>query len=382
MLTRSQTGDMDLKQGENEAAYEGRMLTLMAEIKQRTDVATTARKKKEEEAEHQHQLAEEQRRQHNEAAARAANEEPGQWCEKVFKAERDLLKLAEECRTKAESGDITNSGLKISCLLSRFTDLLATCIAQREDIQCLNDAVDDHKKTVQQLTSPIQLLELPFAAPKDGPSSLSTRLNEIEVVIGTLKEGTQQLSQQICTATAAPPSTSRDRIPKFDGIPIFCNASKTEPVPWWRRFDLVLDMYELSDPKRHAYGGVCQAWLDNLLSTHKVTVSELHKQIRWADLKAAWHKRFQVEPPDAKFPSEHPAKERGRGKSKTNTSSNHAPGTAAQEPWIHYSLSEGIYKIRTRFNIVCGATMAFMKQPAIPQKPRESPIQESEHRQE
>ncbi|GBG75534.1 hypothetical protein CBR_g20164 [Chara braunii] len=44
--------------------------------------------------------------------------------------------------------------------------------------------------------------------------------------------------------------------------------------------------------------GACQAWLDNMLSTHNVAVSELHTKISWADLKAAWHKRFQVERPE------------------------------------------------------------------------------------
>ncbi|GBG80670.1 hypothetical protein CBR_g31130 [Chara braunii] len=112
-----------------------------------------------------------------------------------------------------------------------------------------------------------------------------------------------RIDQQICVAAASPTATNRESIPKFDGLPIFCDATKTDPIPWWRQFELKLDIHHVINPNRHSYlyspsGGACQAWLDNMLSTHNVAVSELHTKISWADLKAAWHKRFQVEPPE------------------------------------------------------------------------------------
>ncbi|GBG83132.1 hypothetical protein CBR_g36750 [Chara braunii] len=60
MFTRSQTGDMEQKQGETTEAYEARMLTLMAEIKQWVEAATAAQKKEEEEVEKQRRLVEKQ----------------------------------------------------------------------------------------------------------------------------------------------------------------------------------------------------------------------------------------------------------------------------------------------------------------------------------
>uniref|UniRef100_A0A388K2V3 Uncharacterized protein n=1 Tax=Chara braunii TaxID=69332 RepID=A0A388K2V3_CHABU len=48
----------------------------------------------------------------------------------------------------------------------------------------------------------------------------------------------------------------------------------------------------------HRSGGACQAWLDNILTSHGVAVSELHTKLTWQELTDAWHKRFQVEPPD------------------------------------------------------------------------------------
>ncbi|GBG90325.1 hypothetical protein CBR_g50574 [Chara braunii] len=140
-----------------------------------------------------------------------------------------------------------------------------------------------------------------------GPSNLTDRVNVLEINAGTLKDGAlatnQRIDQRICATTASLTATTRESIPKFDGLPIFCDAAKTDPIPWWRKFELKLDIHHVSNPNRHAYlysrsGGACQAWLDNMLSTHTVAVSELHTKINWADLKAAWHKRFQVEPPE------------------------------------------------------------------------------------
>ncbi|GBG78214.1 hypothetical protein CBR_g26247 [Chara braunii] len=133
------------------------------------------------------------------------------------------------------------------------------------------------------------------------------RVNVLEIDVETLKDGAlatnQRIDQQICAATASQTTTTRESIPKFDGLPIFCDATKTDPIPSWRQFEFKLDIHHFINPNRHAYlysrsGRACQAWLDNMLSTHNVTVSELHTKISWVDLKAAWHKRFQVEPPE------------------------------------------------------------------------------------
>ncbi|GBG62572.1 hypothetical protein CBR_g31209 [Chara braunii] len=135
-----------------------------------------------------------------------------------------------------------------------------------------------------------------------GPSDLVDRVNVLEIDVGTLKTGTQQLKQQ-GSAAAGPSATTRETIAKFDGLPIFCDASKTDPIQWWRQFELKLDIHHVIDANRHAYlysrsGGACQAWLDNMLSAHACTVTELHKYTTWADLTAAWKKHFQVEPPE------------------------------------------------------------------------------------
>ncbi|GBG66729.1 hypothetical protein CBR_g68713 [Chara braunii] len=80
---------------------------------------------------------------------------------------------------------------------------------------------------------------------------------------------------------------------------------KTNPVPWFRKFELTLQLHNVKEHKHHTYlysssGGACQAWLDNLLSKYSVVANDLHTNISWDDLKAAWHKRFQVEPPEIK----------------------------------------------------------------------------------
>ncbi|GBG85975.1 hypothetical protein CBR_g40788 [Chara braunii] len=64
-----------------------------------------------------------------------------------------------------------------------------------------------------------------------------------------------------------------------------------------------LDMHHVPNNDRHPClyhrsGGACQAWLDNILTSHGVAVSELHTKLTWQELTDVWHKRFQVEPPD------------------------------------------------------------------------------------
>ncbi|GBG76305.1 hypothetical protein CBR_g22053 [Chara braunii] len=203
---------------------------------------------------------------------------------------------AKDWQKEAENGDFVEYGTRIALLINRVTDLLATCIAQEEDIHSLDHANQALTKLIQQLE------QRPVATSSAGPFDLVDRVNVLEIDVGTLKTETQRLDQQVGSA-ATPSSAPHESIPKFEGLPILCNASKTEPIPWWRQFELKLDIHHVVNTNRHAYlysrsGGACQAWLDNVLSAHACTVSELHNFITWADLTAAWKKRFQVEPPE------------------------------------------------------------------------------------
>ncbi|GBG87126.1 hypothetical protein CBR_g44583 [Chara braunii] len=104
---------------------------------------------------------------------------------------------------------------------------------------------------------------------------------------------------------ANPSLEQRESTPKFDGQEIFCDSTKTDPIPWFHNFELTLQLHLVSEYKHHTYlysrsGGACQAWMYNLLSKNGVVAAELHTKISWDDLKAAWHKRFQVEPSEIK----------------------------------------------------------------------------------
>ncbi|GBG60083.1 hypothetical protein CBR_g414 [Chara braunii] len=303
ILTRSQTAAMDQKAGESDEAYEAR-LAAIAESKQRVEAAAAAQKKREAEAERLRLLAEEQRPKHTAAAAKAADEERVRRREVIFREEGALHAQAKDWQREAESGESVDYGSRVSHLVNRVTDLLATCIAQQEDIHSLDHTNKVLQQSVDQMLKRIQQLEQQVATANTsvGPSYLVNRVNVLEIDMGTLKTGAQQLQQQV-SAAAGPSATTRKTIAKFDGLPIFCDASKTDPIQWWRHFELKLDIHHVIDANRHAYlysrsGGACQAWLDNMLSAHACTVTELHKYITWADLTAAWKKRFQVEPPE------------------------------------------------------------------------------------
>ncbi|GBG65510.1 hypothetical protein CBR_g51104 [Chara braunii] len=297
-----QAAVMDQKPGETAEAYQARMLVLITEAKQWSNAVAAAEKTEAEDAEKARLLAVEQQRQHDEAAAKAADEERSMRREKVFGEERALLTMAAEWRSEAEGGAFSDSGLKISLLLCHVTDLLATCVVQQEDIHSLDN-------DVKQIDSRLKQLEhRPVAAPVASSSNTADRLNALEINVGTLTDGapaqqaaTQQLEQRICPATAGPSTSTRETTPKFDGQDISCDSPKTDPIPWFRQFELKLELHHTSENKKHAYlypwsGGACRAWLDNLLSTHEVVASELHTKISWADLNVAWHKRFQTEP--------------------------------------------------------------------------------------
>ncbi|GBG63965.1 hypothetical protein CBR_g39970 [Chara braunii] len=287
--------------------------------KQRAEASAAARKKREAEAERLRRVAEDQRQKHAAAAAKAADEERVQRREILFKEETALHAQAKDWQKEAENGDSVDYRTRIALLLNRVTDLLATCIAQQEDIHSLDHANQALTKRIQQLlalTKRIQQLEQrPVATSSAGSSDLVDRINVLEIDVGTLKTvactdmqcaacnktETQRLDRQV-GAAATPSSAPHESIPKFEGLPISCDASKTKPIPWWRQFELKLDIHHVVHTNRHAYlysrsGGACQAWLDNMLSAHACTISELHNFITWADPTAAWKKRFQVEPP-------------------------------------------------------------------------------------
>ncbi|GBG62876.1 hypothetical protein CBR_g34248 [Chara braunii] len=221
--------------------------------------------------------------------------------------------MAADWRAEAENGKMEQSENKITLLLlSHLTDLLATCIAQQEDIHNLDNAVQTHNHVFDQVNSRLQQLEQTVAAPIASSSNTSDRLEALEIDVSSLKDGvqlqqtpTQQLEQQICTAATHSSSKPCETTPKFDDQEIFCDSTKTDPIPWFRMFELKLQLHYVSEHKHHAYlysqsGGACQAWFNNLLSKYGVVAADMHTKISRDDLKAVWHKRFQVEPPEIK----------------------------------------------------------------------------------
>ncbi|GBG88002.1 hypothetical protein CBR_g46373 [Chara braunii] len=176
----------------------------------------------------------------------------------------------------------------------------------QEDIHSRDDALSHVHSRLHQLE------QRPVAVPAASSSNTSDRLEALEIDVGSLKDSvqlqqttTQQLVQRICTAATHSSSEARETTPKFDGQEIFCDSTKTDPIPWFRKFELKLQLHNVSEHKHRAYlysrsGSACQAWLDNLLSKYGVVAVDLHTKISWDDLKAVRHKRFQVEPPEIK----------------------------------------------------------------------------------
>ncbi|GBG62610.1 hypothetical protein CBR_g31246 [Chara braunii] len=156
------------------------------------------------------------------------------------------------------------------------------------------------------------LEQRPVAAADASSSNTADRLNALEMRVGSLQDGaqlqhtaTQQLQQRVCTTANTSSTEPRETTPKFDGQEIFCDSMKTDPIPWFRKFELTLQLSNVKEHKHHAYlysrsGGACQAWLDNLLSKYGVVAADLHTKISWDNVKAAWHKQFRVEPPEIK----------------------------------------------------------------------------------
>ncbi|GBG74485.1 hypothetical protein CBR_g18895 [Chara braunii] len=272
---------MDQRPGEADEAYQARMLAWSAETKKRADDAAAAAKKKAEDAEQARLLALEQQRQHDEAAARAADEERIQRREKIFTGERALLTMAAAWRTEAEDGKLEDSANKIALLLSHLTDLLATCITQQAEILGLNTSLAHLQDRLQRLE------QRPVAAADAGSSNTTDRLNALEMDVGALKDGvqsqqtaTQQLQHRICTTATTSSTEPHETTSKFDGQEIFCDSTKTDPIPWFRKLEFTLQLSNVKEHKHHAYlysrsGGACQAWLDNLLSKYGVVAADL-----------------------------------------------------------------------------------------------------------
>ncbi|GBG61468.1 hypothetical protein CBR_g21812 [Chara braunii] len=149
-----------------------------------------------------------------------------------------------------------------------------------------------------------RLEQRPVAAADTGSSNTADRLTALDGA-QLQQTATQQLQQRVCTNATTSSPEPRETAPKFDGQEIFHDSIKTDPIPWFRKFELTLQLHNVKEHKHHAYlysrsGGAYQAWLDNLLSKYGVVANDLHTKITWDDLKVAWHKRFQVEPPEIK----------------------------------------------------------------------------------
>ncbi|GBG71085.1 hypothetical protein CBR_g8385 [Chara braunii] len=205
----------------------------------------------------------------------------------------------------------------ITPLLARTPRILSAAVENRHALARLRSPVyesttsaSDSADTVAASVSSLEKQSV--AAPDASSPNTSDRLEALEMDVGSLKDdvqlqqtATQQLEQRICTAANNSSSEPRETAPKFDGKEIFCDSTKTDPIPWFRKFELTSQLHYVKEHKHQAYlysrsGGACQAWLDNLLSKYGVVAADLPTKINWDDLKAAWHKRFQVKPPEIK----------------------------------------------------------------------------------
>ncbi|GBG72945.1 hypothetical protein CBR_g12666 [Chara braunii] len=258
VLTRSKTSGMEQQPGKTTEAYEARMLDMVAEYKQRAAAAPSARKKEDDEAEEQHRLAEQQRQADAEAAATAADECRRLRRDKLLECEGDIEVIAGEWAVAAAEEGAPSAVRGLATTIEHVSDLVATCAAQQEDILCMDTLARKQIRVIDELLDRVRRLEQQLAtATPAGPSNLADRINVLEIDVETLKDGalttSQRIDQQICVAAASPTATNRESIPKFDGLPIFCDATKTDSIPWWRQFELKLDIHHVINPNRHSY---------------------------------------------------------------------------------------------------------------------------------
>ncbi|GBG75077.1 hypothetical protein CBR_g19590 [Chara braunii] len=228
---------MERKDIESEADYEARLADMMLEIKQRADVAVATQEKREREAEEKRRLAELQQQAHKDAAHQAAYEAKQMHGDALFEEEAEVLTLATDWEKSAKEEGASKTMRKFSAVIKRIA---ATVVA---------------------------------------PSNISDRVSTLQIEVGTLKDGVQ-LQQ----TTNQQFRTSDQQVEEQ----IRAAALSSALTP----FTLRLDMYKVRNPNwqaclYHPSGGACQAWLDNLLSMHKVIVTELHTEISWKDLTTA-----------------------------------------------------------------------------------------------
>ncbi|GBG59085.1 hypothetical protein CBR_g24428 [Chara braunii] len=254
LLARSQTKAMDRKAGESLLAYEERLAAFIQEANDRAAAAAKERNRLEQEEEAKQQKEEQDRLRQEEADLQAAAEHRSRQRERLFTRETVIGDEAAQWVevTSADGAPKTEKGL--SALAQVSHDLVATCALQILHLQ----------QTVDQMLARLQALEKqPAAVAAAGPSTLATRVQVLEDDVSNIKRVHRDFR------------TSRRR----------------------------LDMHHVPNNDRHPClyhrsGGACQAWLDNILTSHGVAVSELHTKLTWQELTDAWHKRFQVEPPD------------------------------------------------------------------------------------
>ncbi|GBG78820.1 hypothetical protein CBR_g28044 [Chara braunii] len=268
LLTRSQTKAMDRKAGESLLDYEERLAAFIQEANGRAAAAAKERNRLEQEEEVKRQQEEQDRLRQEEADVQAAAEHRSRQQERLFTRETVIGDEAAHWVEEASADGAPKIEKGLSALAQVSHDLVATCALQQEEILHL-------QLTVDQMLARLQAVEKqPAVVAAAGPSNLTTRVQVLEDDVSNIKRVHQdfrtsqqatnsQLETQVqAAATVTPAAASYRRPPKLDDILVFCDQSKTEPIP------------------------------------HGVAVSELHTKLTWHELTDAWHKRFQVESPD------------------------------------------------------------------------------------
>ncbi|GBG83317.1 hypothetical protein CBR_g37029 [Chara braunii] len=309
LLSRSQTKAMDRKTGESLLAYEERLAAFIQEANDRAVAVTKERNRIEQEEKAKQQQEEQDGLRQEEADLQAAAEHRSRQRERLFTRETVISDETTHWVEMASADEASETDKGLSAVAQISHDIVATCALQQEEILHLQQTVDQMFVRLQALK------KQPVAAAAAGLSNLATRVQVLEDDVNNIKRVHQdfrtsqqatnlQLEMKVqAAATVMPAAASSQRPPKLDDLPVFYDQSKTDPIPWWRQFTLRLDMHHVLNNDRHAClyhqsGGACQAWLDNILTSHGVAVSELHTKLTWQELTDAWHKRFQVEPPD------------------------------------------------------------------------------------
>uniref|UniRef100_A0A388KZ23 Uncharacterized protein n=1 Tax=Chara braunii TaxID=69332 RepID=A0A388KZ23_CHABU len=181
---------------------------------------------------------------------------------------------------------------RLAAFIQEATDRAAAAAKERSQIEQAEEA-----KRQKEEQDRLRQEEADLQAAAEHRSRQRERLFTRETVI--IDETAHWVETQVqAAATVTPAASSSRRPPKLDDIPIFCDQSKTEPIPWWRQFTLRIDMHHVPNNDRHPClyhrsGGACQAWLDNILTSHGVAVyledgaGAMAPQVAGAD--GTWH---------------------------------------------------------------------------------------------